>query len=123
MNTNDKALKNFVERLFNVEQSFAEQKGEYTDAKKDLKTEIKSRFDETGVTAEDVERLVKIRMDEEKAIERQETVNADMHRYEQLFGLAASGGAEDASDEDASDEDASDEDASEDGASDEDVLS
>lgn len=58
-NVDTDVMKSYVERLFNIEQGFADVKAEYTDSKADLKTEIKGRSDETGVDFKQVAALVK----------------------------------------------------------------
>ncbi len=88
-NVDDTALKGYVDRLFNVEQTFADVKAEYTDDKNDLKAEIKSRTDETGVTFAQVQSLVKVRMNEATALEDQAETNATMELYELLYGFSA----------------------------------
>lgn len=88
-NIDTDALKGYVDRLFNVEQEFADVKAEYTDSKKDLKAEIKGRVDETGVTFEQVAALVKTRMNETEALDQQAETNANMLLYEQVYGFSA----------------------------------
>ena len=88
-NVDHDALKGYVDRLFTVEQEFADVKAEYTDSKKDLKSEIKSRVDETGVTFEQVAALVKTRMNEAEALDQQATTNANMLLYDEVFGFSA----------------------------------
>lgn len=88
-NIDTDALKGYVDRLFNVEQEFADVKAEYTDTKKDLKAEIKSRVDETGVTFDQVAALVKTRMNETEALDQQAELNANMLLYEQVYGFSA----------------------------------
>lgn len=83
------ALKGFVDRLFNVEQEFADVKAEYTDSKKDLKSEIKGKVEETGVTFEQVAAMVKTRMNETEALDAQAETNANMMLYEEVFGFNA----------------------------------
>lgn len=97
-NVDHDALKGYVERLFNLESEFADQKAEYTDSKKDLKTEIKGRLDETGVTFDQVQSLVKIRLNEANALDEQAENNANMELYEEVFGFSAP--AEQSSDDD-----------------------
>jgi uncharacterized protein (UPF0335 family) len=99
-NTNHEALKGFVDRLFTVEQEFADVKAEYADSKKDLKSEIKGKVDETGVTVAQVEALVKIRLNESEALDHQADVNANAMLYEQVFGFNATPEAADEADED-----------------------
>jgi uncharacterized protein (UPF0335 family) len=94
------ALKGFVDRLFNVEQEFADVKAEYTDSKKDLKAEIKGKVDETGVTPAQVEALVKIRLNETEALDAQATMNANTLLYEQVFGFNAAPAEPEAEEED-----------------------
>lgn len=88
-NTDHDALKGYVDRLFNVEQEFADTKAEYTDSKKDLKSEIKSRVEETGVTFDQVAAQVKIRMNEAEALDTQAETNANMLLYEEVYGFSA----------------------------------
>jgi hypothetical protein len=88
-NTDQEALKAFAERLFNVEHDFADVKAEYTDSKKDLKAEINQRTDETGITYKQVEGLVKVRLNEQKALDEQADMEATMFLYEKVFGFAA----------------------------------
>jgi hypothetical protein len=87
-NIDHEALKGYVDRLFSVEQDFADVKAEYTDTKKDLKAEIKSRTDETGVTFDQVAALVKTRMNETEALDHQAETNANMLLYEQVYGFS-----------------------------------
>lgn len=87
-NTDHEALKGFVERMFNLEKDFEDVKAEYTDAKKDLKAEIKSRTDETGVNVKQVIDLVKIRLNEQAALEEQEEMEANMELYRMVYGFA-----------------------------------
>lgn len=86
-----------VDRLFNVEREFADVKSEYNDTKKDLRTEFKAREDETGYTFKQIEGLVKIRLNEQKAKDEQEARDADMFLYEQVYGFAP-GASEDEDD-------------------------
>jgi uncharacterized protein (UPF0335 family) len=88
-NVDHDALKGFVDRLFNVEQEFADVKAEYTDSKKDLKSEIKGKVDETGVTVAQVEGLVKIRLNEMEALDHQAEVNANALLYEKVYGFSS----------------------------------
>jgi hypothetical protein len=88
-NLSHDALKAFVDRLLNVETTFADQKAEYTDSKKDLKAEIKGQVDETGVTFDQVVAQVKIRMNEVEALDNQAETNANMLLYEQVYGFSA----------------------------------
>jgi uncharacterized protein (UPF0335 family) len=88
-NIDHEALKSYVDRLFTVEQEFADVKAEYTDSKKDLKAEIKGRVDETGVTFDQVAALVKTRMNETEALDQQAETNSNMLLYEQVYGFAA----------------------------------
>lgn len=99
-NADRDALKAFVERLFNVENDFADVKAEYTDSKKDLKAEINQRTDETGVNYKQVEALVKIRLNESKAKDEQADMEANMFLYEQVFGFNAEPPADADGDED-----------------------
>lgn len=80
-------LRGFVDRLFNVENDFADVKAEYNDSKRDLKAEIKSRADETGISVKQVEALVKIRMNEQVALDAQADAEANMFLYEQVYGF------------------------------------
>lgn len=86
-NVDTDVMKSYVERLFNIEQGFADVKAEYTDSKADLKTEIKGRSDETGVDFKHVAALVKIRMNEAAALDEQAAHDTNMSLYEQLFGF------------------------------------
>lgn len=106
-NANHEALKGFVDRLFNIERDFADVKGEYTDSVKDLKTEIKSNADETGVSVKQVVELVKIRLNEQAAIDEQEERDANMELYRSVYGFSAAPASETADEED----DVSDDDA------------
>ena len=86
-NVDTDVMKSYVERLFNIEQGFADVKAEYTNSKADLKTEIKGRSDETGVDFKQVAALVKIRMNEAAALDEQAAHDTNMSLYEQLFGF------------------------------------
>jgi uncharacterized protein (UPF0335 family) len=88
-NVDSSAMKSYVERLFDIEQSFADQKAEYQDSKADLKTEIKGRADETGVDFKQVAALVKIRMNEAAALDEQAAHDTNVRLYEELFGFSA----------------------------------
>lgn len=88
-NVDRDALKGYVERLFNVEQSFADVKAEYQDTKNDLKTEIKGRADETGVDFKQVAALAKIRMNEAAALDEKAAHDTNTALYEELFGFSA----------------------------------
>ena len=88
-NVDSKALKSFVERLFEIESSFADVKAEYKDSKADFKTEVKGRADETGVDIKQVEALVKIRLNEAAALDEQAAHDSNMKLYEELFGFNA----------------------------------
>lgn len=87
-NVNHEALRGFVDRLYNVENDFADVKAEYTDSKRDLKAEIKSRTDETGISVKQVEALVKIRLNEQAALDEKADAEANMFLYEQVYGFA-----------------------------------
>lgn len=87
-NTDHDSLRGFVERLFNLEKDFEDVKAEYKDATKDLKAEIKSRVDETGVNVKQVVDLVKIRLNEQAALEEQEEMEANMELYRMVYGFA-----------------------------------
>ena len=100
-NVDHDALKGFVERLFNVEQEFADTKAEYNDSKKDLKAEIKGKVEETGVTVDQVVALAKIRMNEAEALDQQAEANANAALYEEVFGFnAVASEADETEDED-----------------------
>jgi hypothetical protein len=94
-NVDHDALKGFVDRLFNVEQEFADQKAEYNDSKKDLKAEIKGKVEETGVTVDQVVALAKIRMNEAEALDLQAEANANAALYDEVYGFNAVAGAAD----------------------------
>jgi uncharacterized protein (UPF0335 family) len=88
-NVDHDALKGFVDRLFNVEQEFADTKAEYTDSKKDLCAEIKGKVDETGVTVAQVKALVVIRQNESEALDAQAEANANAALYDEVYGFNA----------------------------------
>lgn len=100
-NIDHDALKGYVDRLFNVEQEFADTKAEYTDSKKDLKAEVKSRVEETGVTFEQVAALVKTRMNEAEALDHQAETNANMSLYDEVYGFSTAPSTLEEDDEDA----------------------
>jgi hypothetical protein len=89
-NTNDEALKALVERVFNIERDFADTKAEYTDSKKDMKAEIKSREEELGTTPAEVFAMAKIRMDEHAAQEELDAATSTNLLYGRLFGFTKS---------------------------------
>lgn len=84
------ALRELVERMFNLEQEFADTKAEYNDSKKDLKAEIKGKVDETGVTVDQVVALAKIRMNEAEALDAQAEANANAALYDEVYGFNTS---------------------------------
>jgi uncharacterized protein (UPF0335 family) len=88
-NVDHETLKGLVERLFNVESTFADQKAEYNDSKKDLKAEIKSRQEETGISFNQVSGLVKIRLNEAEALDAQAEMESNMELYGAVFGFAS----------------------------------
>ncbi len=97
-NVSPETIRELVDRLFNVESEFADVKSEYTATKTDLRTEIKGREDETGVTFKQVESLVKIRLNEQKARDEQEARDADMFLYEKVYGFAPETSSDDEDD-------------------------
>lgn len=105
-NADHEALRGFVDRLFNLEKDFEDVKAEYKDATKDLKAEIKSRVDETGVNVKQVVDLVKIRMNEQAALEEQEEMEANMELYRSVYGFAPPPPPTADEDDEASDDDA-----------------
>jgi len=88
-NRNMEALGDFVNRMFNIEDEFNSAKAERDDLVKDLKAEIKSRKDETGVDAKEVQRLVKIKLDEAGQREAQQILAGDLDTYDCLFGASS----------------------------------
>lgn len=68
-------LKNVVDRLFDNEKEFANAKAEYSEYKKDVFTEIKSKVEETGVTLAEVKKVLKVRMDFTAAVEEHEALD------------------------------------------------
>jgi len=85
-NRNLKALQEFVDRGFAVEDEFRNAKTERDDLMRDLKAEIKARNDETGVDAKEVVRLIKIRLDESAERERMQLLCGDIETFDTIFG-------------------------------------
>lgn len=85
-NVDDARKKDYIRRWVAVEQAFAEAKSEHDELLKDLKTEIKTHSDETGVEAKEVGRLAKIMLDVPAATTKLEEATEDMANYELLYG-------------------------------------
>lgn len=100
-NTDDDALKSFVERLFALDSTFAEQKAEHSDSVKDLSAEIKSREEATGVTVKQVKALAKIRLAEQAALDTAEEHEHNLLAYRRIFGFSATTSSAEADDDDA----------------------
>lgn len=88
-NTDQNALKAFVDRFVAIESEFLEHKSERDDSINDLKTEIKGRKEETGITPQEVQRLAKIRLKEQEAREQLEQADTDMATYDLLYGKSS----------------------------------
>ncbi len=88
LSADEEAIKAFVDRWFVVEKEQQENKAQYSETKADFKQEIKDRFDELGITFTHIADQVAIRLDEHKAQENQDRVNAAHTMYGKLFGFA-----------------------------------
>ncbi|MEY9184541.1 hypothetical protein [Bradyrhizobium sp. USDA 313] len=86
----DRDLAEYAERLFNLEQSFADQKAEYQDALDDLRTEIDVRG--MGIKYPEVAALVADRMSAVKALDEKAAHDANTALYEDLFGFSVETG-------------------------------
>jgi uncharacterized protein (UPF0335 family) len=97
-NRNLSALKDFVDRGYQIEHEFRAAKGERDDLIGDLKTEIKARSDETGVDAKEVMRLIKIRLDEDEQRQKAILLTGDLETFDVIFGPPSKRAAEDEED-------------------------
>lgn len=88
-NRNNEQVAKLVDRWASIEREFNEAKAERNDMVKDLKVEIKSRADEIGSNAKEIEALVKIKLAEaefrQDVQERQEHLDS----FEVIFGAAS----------------------------------
>jgi hypothetical protein len=97
-------LRDFVDRLFNLDTELKNAKTEHGDLVRDLKAEVKAREDETGVNFKEVQRLAKIKLDESTERERMELLCGDFETFDVIFG-PPSVRSSDATDDEAGDED------------------
>jgi len=90
LNRNTDALRDFVDRLFNLDVELRDAKTEHGDLVRDLKAEVKARGDETGVDFKEVQRLAKIKLDEKAERDRMELLCGDMETFDVIFGPPSS---------------------------------
>jgi uncharacterized protein (UPF0335 family) len=88
-NRSDEALRGYVERVVGIEREYLDAKAERGDLIKDMKAEVKSNHDSTGVDWKEVERLSKIRLEEQAAREKCAELEGDLETFEGLFGAPA----------------------------------
>lgn len=86
MNVDLKQKQKYVDRMVEIEQRFQDAKAEHDEDVKDLKLEIKSRYDETGVDPKEVVRLSKIRLHEQESRENAALLEADLATYDVMYG-------------------------------------
>lgn len=85
-NRNRDQIAKYVERWANIEREFNEAKAERGDMVKDLRTEIKSRADEIGSNAKEIEALVKIKLAEAEFRQDIQDRQEHLDSYEVIFG-------------------------------------
>ena len=84
-NVDHTKMREYVDRWVEFEREFINAKNEHTDMIKDMKTEIKSRSESTGIDVKEVQRQVKIRLEEQAMKDKAAELEADLALYALLY--------------------------------------